>query len=104
MLNELHASLQTREIRYWRDKQGHEVDFVIARRGPGPTAIDCKWSVKDFDAGNLRVFRRRYPRGDTFLVAHDVDRPSARRIGDFTLRLVGLTDLVEALRRGEGRS
>jgi len=31
VLNELHANLQSRDIRYWRDKRGHEIDFVIAR-------------------------------------------------------------------------
>jgi predicted AAA+ superfamily ATPase len=38
VLNELHARLQTRRINYWRDKQGHEVDFVLARRGTPPMA------------------------------------------------------------------
>jgi predicted AAA+ superfamily ATPase len=32
VLNELHAQLQTRRLNYWRDRQGHEVDFVLARR------------------------------------------------------------------------
>lgn len=103
VLNELHASLQTREVRYWRDKQGHEVDFVLARRGAAPTAIECKWSAKDLDPANLKVFRRHYPRGDTFVVAQDVDRPSARKIGDLTLTLVGLSHLIERLRLGQGR-
>ena len=30
VLNELRAGLQRRDLRYWRDKQGHEVDFVVA--------------------------------------------------------------------------
>ena len=100
VLNELHASLQTREIRYWRDKQGHEVDFVIARRSAAPVAIECKWSAKDFDPGNLRVFRRHYPKGETFLVAHDVDRPFVRTIDAFRLTVVGLEGVVAALLRG----
>jgi hypothetical protein len=31
VLNELQATMQTREINYWRDKSGHEVDFVLAK-------------------------------------------------------------------------
>jgi hypothetical protein len=103
VLNELHASLQTREVRYWRDKQGHEVDFVLPRRAPGPTAIECKWSARDLDSTNLKVFRRHYPRGDTFVVAADVDRPSVRRTGDVTLTVIGLKDLIERLGAGRGR-
>jgi hypothetical protein len=97
VLNELHAALGRRDIRYWRDKQGHEVDFVIARRGTAPVAIECKWSAKDWDPRNLRVFRGNYPRGESFLVAHDVDRPSRRRLGEVTLTVVGLGHLIEHL-------
>ncbi|MBI4541781.1 MAG: ATP-binding protein [Gemmatimonadetes bacterium] len=103
VLNELHACLETREIRYWRDKQGHEVDFVLARRASAPVAIECKWSAKDFDPGSLRVFRRRYPRGDTFLVAHDVERRSARTVDDFTVTVIGLRELIQALSAGRDR-
>lgn len=28
VLNELQGQLQTKEIRYWRDKQDHELDFI----------------------------------------------------------------------------
>jgi predicted AAA+ superfamily ATPase len=30
VLNEIIARSQSREVFYWRDKRGHEVDFVIA--------------------------------------------------------------------------
>ena len=42
VLNEIHAALQTRRIHYWRDKRGHEVDFVLTRRGGNPIAEDRK--------------------------------------------------------------
>ena len=46
VLNELHGQLQTRDIRYWRDKQGHEVDFVLADRSGPPTAAPGRaWST-----------------------------------------------------------
>ena len=48
VLNELHAHLQSRDIRYWRDKRKHEVDFVLKKRGQAPIAIECKWSASDF--------------------------------------------------------
>jgi len=34
-------------MHYWRDKRGHEVDFVIARRHGPPIAVECKWSASD---------------------------------------------------------
>ncbi len=78
MLNELQAHLQTRDIRYWRDKNKHEVDFVLARRGRTPDAIECKWSVDGFDPKGLLAFRRQYPDGGNWVVARDVDRPFRR--------------------------
>ena len=58
VLNELTAQLQTTALRYWRDKQGHEVDFIWLPRGRTPLAIECKWSARDFDPASLLVFVR----------------------------------------------
>jgi predicted AAA+ superfamily ATPase len=99
VLNELHAALQTRAIRYWRDKQGHEVDFVLVPRAGGAIAIECRWSAADLDARNLAIFRRRYPRGPNFIVAHDAPRPVTRRVDGVEVTVLGLGDLVGQLPR-----
>jgi len=101
VLNELHASLQTRDVRYWRDKQGHEVDFVLGRRSTAPVAIECQWSARDIDVANLRLFRRRYPRGENFIVTHDATRPLARRFDDLTVTVVALGDLIARVGRSD---
>lgn len=51
VLNEIQGRLQTRQIRYWRDKRGHEVDFVLVPRGRPrrPAAIECGWSGSGYD-------------------------------------------------------
>src|SRR6266576_3338956 len=36
VLNEIMARSQSREVFYWRDKRGHEVDFVIATHRKRP--------------------------------------------------------------------
>lgn len=97
VLNEIQAALQTRRIQYWRDKQGHEVDFIYTPRHGPPIAIECKWSADEFDPRNLLAFRRRYPSGRNYLVASDVRRASARRFGDISVGLVDLSGLVEGL-------
>ncbi len=78
VLNELIARTQSTEWRYWRDKAGHEIDFIWQRRGRAPLAIECKWSAKDFDATNLLVFARMYPEAECVVVATDAE-PSFRR-------------------------
>jgi uncharacterized protein len=97
VLNEMHATLQSRDVRYWRDKQGHEIDFILARRGARPIAIECKWSAGKFDPANLLIFRRHYPDGENYLVAHDVDRASSRTLDGVKLHVVNLDGLVERL-------
>jgi len=96
-LNELHGRLQTRDIRYWRDKRGHEVDFVIASRGGSPTAIDCKMTASDFDSTGIKAFRRQYPEGKNYAVAHDVDRGFRRTYDAAEVEFISLPHLIEAL-------
>ena len=93
VLNELHARLQAPRVRYWRDKRGHEVDFVLAERGRPPMAIECKWSAARFDSSSLRAFRARHPQGENLVVAQDVARPFERREGSLLLKYVGVQAL-----------
>jgi len=97
VLNELHARLQTRDIRYWRDKRRHEIDFVFQRRGRPPAAIECKWSAGDFDARNLVAFRQAHPRGDNFVVARDVPRPYRRSVAGEDIQFLDLDGLIARL-------
>ena len=103
VLNEIHAHLGAMDIHYWRSKHGNEVDFVLARRGAPPTAIECKWRAVYFDAASLRAFRGAYPGGANYLVASDVDRPTARRYGDLTVRCVAPAQLIDEVTRPHGK-
>ncbi|RMD92259.1 MAG: ATP-binding protein [Calditrichaeota bacterium] len=96
VLNELHARLQSRTIHYWRDKRRHEVDFVIIRRGKKPVALECKWSVSDFDPINLRAFWRQYPDSDLRVVAADVERSFNQTFGKMTVKFMNLETLVKS--------
>ena len=100
VLNEMHAHLQSRDIRYWRDKKGHEVDFVLARRNRPPIAVECKWSANDFDPTGIKSFCKRYPQGDSYVVAQDVDRGFIRRFDEMPVKFVGLQELVRAVTAG----
>jgi predicted AAA+ superfamily ATPase len=97
VLNEIHARTQGRSVNYWRDKQHHEIDFVLARRGRAPITIECKWSASGFDVRNLRSFRYQYPEGENWVVAQDVDRPYERTIDDVRVEFIGTGDLASRL-------
>ncbi len=99
VLNEVLARLDVDQLYYWRDKRGHEVDFVLSWPGSGPVAIECKWSWRGIgDLPGLVAFRRLYPQGRNFVVASDVSRPFTHTVGGLEVELVSLDDLVAALK------
>jgi hypothetical protein len=97
VLNELVCQLQTRQINYWRDKRGHEIDFIIANRNRPPVAIECKWSASDFRPANMKAFRRQYPGGRNYLVAHDIDKAYHRTFEAMDVACVNLEGLLVSL-------
>lgn len=102
ILNELQADPTPRTIGYWRDKQGHEVDFVLATPRSAPTAIECKWRAAEFDPGNLAIFRKKYPEGASLVVAQDVDQPYRRRMAGIMVEFIGIGDLPGRLQASSG--
>ena len=104
VLNEIHSRLQTRRIHYWRDKRHHEVDFVIARAGRYPIAIECKWSATNFDAVNFVAFYRQYPKSSLFVVANDVERSFRRTYQSAAVTFVNLDDLIKRLKSNGPRT
>lgn len=99
VLNEIQGRFQQRTIRYWRNKRGAEVDFVIPQRGEArPVAIECKWSADRADFRGLTAFRHLYPEGANYIVASDVDAPFFREFGSgLRAEFVSLEGLIERL-------
>jgi hypothetical protein len=100
VLNELMTRMQSRDVAYWRDKRGHEVDFILSRRGKKPMAIECKWSADSFDPTNIRAFRQQHPAGENVVVAQDVDRAFSRTFGKSRVRFESLDAFAEFVAEG----
>ena len=97
VLNEIQGVLQKRTVQYWRDKRGHEVDFVYEGRREEPVAIECKWSADEFDSRGLLAFRRQYPSGKNYVVAADVTRSYLRKYNEVSIQFVNLSSLLDRL-------
>ncbi len=98
VLNEIQSRLQTRAISYWRDKRGHEVDFVwVPRGGRQPTAIECKWSSDRMDVTGFKAFRAQYPEGANWLVAQDLERSFRRRESGLVVEFLKLEEMMSRL-------
>lgn len=86
VLEHLQATLEE-PVRYWRDKAGREIAFVVTPSRDEVHAIECKWHPDAFDAAPLRVFRQAYPNGTNYLVTPSGDPSRARRYGPLTVRI-----------------
>ena len=99
VLNEIQAKLHTRGIHYWRDKRGHEVDFIVPQRGAPtiPIAIECKWKASQFDDRNFNAFFYQYPKARFFVLAQDVDKEFSKKMGEIPVTFTGLSGIIEHL-------
>jgi len=98
VLNELTAQFQTSGLRYWRDKQGHEVDLIWLSRKGKLLAIECKWSARDFDPANFLVFARAYPKAELFVTTTDANPSFARELDGKRVQFVTLEQLVREIK------
>ena len=94
VLEQMQAYHPDEAIRYWRDKAGREVDFVIARRRDHVDAVECKWNPEEFDPAALRVFRSYYPKGMNYLVAPVIGPAYAKRFGPLTVTVCNPSGLA----------
>ena len=94
VLNEIMAQTQSREIHYWRNKRGQEVDFVLTHARNIPIAIECKWTASGFSPRALLAFRRHYPEGKNFVITHDVDRAFTSNYNGIQVKFVNLETLI----------
>jgi predicted AAA+ superfamily ATPase len=106
VLNEIHGQLQTRSIYYWRDKHGHEIDFVMHDKNYNYAAIECKFKsmslAKEHSSRmvtNFEAFRKNYPEGKNYVVASDINTPFERRFDKTVITFVNTQHLIEDLKR-----
>ncbi len=97
VLDALCSELEPGQVRYWRDRAGHEVDFVVPRGRNRCDAIECKWSPSDFDTKPLHAFRAVHPHGRNYLVVPEVERPYPQMSGDLEVLVCDPEQLLEHL-------
>ncbi|MEW6027138.1 MAG: DUF4143 domain-containing protein [Planctomycetota bacterium] len=94
VLNEIYANIQNHNLYYWRDKRGHEIDFILTPRAGNPIAIETKWDSKGFEPTNLMAFRRQHSGVKNFVVSSDVIRPFSRKYHGLIVEFLNLPDFI----------
>lgn len=93
VLEHLQAQFPEQPMRFWRDKAGREIDFVLVLRRDEVDAIECKWNPAAFDSSSLKVFRSYYPKGRNYLVTPSADKAYSKRYGQLTVKICSPSEL-----------
>ena len=104
VLEHLQAHFPDTPVRYWRDKAGREVDFVLAHRRDEVDAIECKWDTAAFDSSALEVFRSFYPKGRNYLVSPSGAPGYTKRFGSHEVRVCAPSEIHTAEPRSAFRT
>ena len=78
------------ELRYFRDVEGREVDFVVTEGREARMLVECKWAEDALDR-NLRYLKARFPRAEAWQISalgtRDYQSPEGIRVAP-ALRLL----------------
>jgi uncharacterized protein len=85
VLDELRTQLDNRDLYFWRDKSGREVDFIVKGPRQQVDAIECKINPERFKPDDLDVFRSLYPEGKNRVLSPAVKAPYRRRYGNMVV-------------------
>lgn len=77
------------------------MDLIWTPRGKGVTAIECKFSVRDFDPANLLVFARAYPKAGLLVAATDARPAFTRTFNGAEVQFLTLTVSLNAYSASE---
>jgi len=97
VLETLQSIPSVREIKFWRDKEQREIDFVLPVSDDTYHAIECKWGTEGFDAKNLKTFRALYPQGKNLVIAPHRSEPHTRKLDGLNVTFASPTQLRELL-------
>jgi len=98
VLDEIAARFGTNRLHYWRDKQKHEVDFVLdLGRRRDPMAIECTSNAAKFESSGLQAFRRKHPRGRNVVGTLRSTEAYRRAFVDVEVEVVPWADLAAYL-------
>lgn len=89
ILDSLRAHFLDRQLFFWRDKKGRELDFVIDHGRNRLDAVECKWNPDSFDSRSLAAFRADYPQGKNYVISPQVSKRHERKVKGLPIIFIG---------------
>ncbi len=94
VLDALRTTVPEVNLFYWRDKSGHEIDFVVKGRNKTVNIIECKINPDDFNPRNFVLFRSFYPEGKNFVFCPYITESFSRSFKDMQVIFCSLQDVI----------
>lgn len=98
VLETLLAEIGPERVRFWRDKQKREIDFVVTGNRGHVHAVECKWKSDAWSPRNLAAFRKLHPNGLNIVLSPQLEPAMARRRGGFEVVFSHLAEAVSMVR------
>ena len=80
VLDMLHVAF--RNVYYWTDKNGHEIDFIIRGTGVEIHTVECKINPDKYSPAAVKRFREHYPDGINYCYSPHIKSPYKLRLGN----------------------
>ena len=90
VLDTLQTCFGDDRVFYWRDKEDHEIDFIILEKRDAITAVECKINPDKFRPENLARFRTKYPFGNNWVISPLVKTVFKKRFDNLTVEFLPL--------------
>lgn len=87
VLDVLRTAAGAETVRFWRDRSGREIGFVVPAGRGRVDVFECKIDPDRLDPGAMKHFRASYPAGRNFLVSPAAEKPYDRALGDLRVRV-----------------
>jgi predicted AAA+ superfamily ATPase len=68
------------ELRYFRDIDGREVDFIVTEAGRPILAVECKWKTADIHPG-LQYFKNKFSQCEAVQITMEPCEPYINKDG-----------------------
>jgi uncharacterized protein len=73
---------------YWREKSGHELDFIVKHSANDIAVYECKYNPEAFDAAPLAAFRALYPKGTNYVLSPVIKEAYRRTMRGMEVRFI----------------
>ena len=82
------------DVLHWRDKNKHEVDFILRGKENKVIAIECKINPSKFSPKGIIAFRKLYPQGKNYCFSPYVPNGYKLRFNNIIVEFVSSADQI----------